>query len=276
MKSERWAKQVDDPSGVVRDALRADPVRNAYMLGDLDATYAPYTHWYASGTTPAADAVMLVYTGLSVPVFLTYGRQGGIDAILEQFIEALPERTMAHIDPGHLEAVDRRYAVDCLRPMLRMGLRATDFAIYPHYAEEPQPLVEQLGHRHTGEIMELYQHYPDSFFEPTQLGTGHYYGIRVDGELASVAGLHVYSPLEQVAALGNIVTHPKHRGRGLSTACTAHLCAALLSQGIELLALNVERKNKSAVRVYRKLGFRDHNTYLEGLVERTLDYRVPH
>ncbi len=272
--NERWTRQVDDPSQALREALRSDPVRTAYLLGDLDPTYAPYTRWFASGFYGVPDAVLLVYTGLSVPAFLTWGQAAGVDAILEAFIDELPERTMAHIEPAHLTDVDRRYDVERLRPMLRMGLRKDDFATFPHYAQEPQPLVEPLGHRDTGAIMELYQHYPDSFFEPTQLSTGHYYGIRVGGRLTSVAGLHVYSPFERVAALGNVVTHPDSRGQGLSTACTAHLCAALLSEGIELLALNVERDNRSAIRVYEKLGFRSHNSYLEGLVERTLDYKV--
>ena len=87
-----------------------------------------------------------------------------------------------------------------------------------------------------------------------------------DGELISVAGVHAVSPKGKLAVLGNIVTHPEHRGQGLSTACTSHLCEHLFAQDIEVLALNVRRQNRSAVRVYEKLGFRYHDTYLEGLV----------
>ena len=78
--------------------------------------------------------------------------------------------------------------------------------------------------------------------------------------------MHAVSPQGKLAVLGNIVTHPDHRGQGLSTACTARLCTRLFDEGIEMLALNVRRQNRSAVRVYEKLGFRYHDTYLEGVV----------
>jgi len=35
------------------------------------------------------------------------------------------------------------------------------------------------------------------------------------------------------------------------------------------MALNVRRQNRSAVRVYEKLGFRYHDTYLEGFADKT-------
>ena len=93
--------------------------------------------------------------------------------------------------------------------------------------------------------------------------------MRVEDELVSVAGVHLHSPTFRIAALGNIVTHPDHRGRGLSTACTEVLCERLFQGEIETLALNVRRHNRSAVRVYEKLGFRYHDTYLEGFVDKT-------
>ena len=124
--------------------------------------------------------------------------------------------------------------------------------------------------------MALFEFYPDNFFEPYQLSTGHYYGIFQEGEgspgpLVCVAGVHVVSREDRLAALGNIVTHPDLRGRGLSTRATSHLCRALGAEGIELLALNVERRNGSALRVYEKLGFRAHCTYIGAFMTRTLD-----
>jgi predicted GNAT family acetyltransferase len=97
----------------------------------------------------------------------------------------------------------------------------------------------------------------------------------VKERLVAVAGVHIVSEVDRLAALGNIVTHPEHRGQGLSTACTAHLAQRLLGEGIDVLALNVVRANASAVRVYEKLGFRENNTYLEGFLTRPLNYRTP-
>ena len=157
--------------------------------------------------------------------------------------------------------------------MMRMGLRAIELVTdVPPLGEGYDPIV-RLGHRDTGDIVALSAFYPDSFFEPHQLSSGHYYGIRTRDtkQLVSVAGLHILSRTDGLAALGNIVTHPEHRGRGLSTACTAHLSAALRDEGVPLLVLNVRHENLGARKIYEKLGFREHQTYLEGFLVRALE-----
>jgi len=268
----RSALRVDDHEAI-RKVLAGEPVAAAYLLGDLDPAYQPFCTWYLSGTPAEDDAVLLVYTALSAPVVLAHGATAGIATILECFVRELPERAHVHMAPEHLPVFDQHFNIDNLRPMLRMGLQAEDPGVIPEVAGD-DPGVETLGHRDTGEIMELFGHYPDSFFEPSQLSSGHYYGIRRGGRLVSVAGVHICSRDERIAVLGNIVTHPDFRSRGLSTACTAHLCRRLLSEGIGTLALNVARRNFSAVHIYEKLGFRECCTYLEGFLQRTLDYRV--
>ena len=180
------------------------------------------------------------------------------------FHSTLPDRPLLHIQPHHLLALDGLFTADGLQEMLRMGCQAEGFTPAPAHEHK----VERLTHRHTGEIIDLYHFYPDNFFEPAQLGTGHYYGIRVDDQLVSVAGVHILGRSSGVAVLGNIVTHPDFRMRGLSTACTSYLCEQLLREGSQVLALNVQRNNHSAVAVYEKLGFRYHDTYIEGFVTR--------
>jgi ribosomal protein S18 acetylase RimI-like enzyme len=252
-----------------RDLLKAllgrDPVTCAYMLGDLDEAYSDFCTWYGVDGADGLEGVLLAYDALSVPVLISYGQSGAIEAIIARFWHDLPGRALVHLQPHHVAAVDQVFGTEGLVPMLRMGLDARDF----RPSQGDASAVEQLSHRDTGEIIELYTHYPDNFFEPAQLDSGHYYGIRVDDRLVSVAGVHVLSHEASVATLGNIVTHPDSRGRGLSTVCTSHLCARLISEGVGTLALNVKRENRSAVRVYEKLGFRYHSTYLEGLVVRS-------
>ncbi len=275
----------------VRRLLARDPFATAYMLGDLDPTYAPFCAWWlasdgaayaegvALGQRPRTDvAVLQVYTGLSAPVVLTHGTAAGISAILGTFINELPQRGHVHMSPDHLAVLDKYFTLERLRPMVRMGMRASQLVEPSPGGESRLPgygPVERLSHRDTGDIIELSQHYPDSFFEPQQLSSGHYYGIRSEaGILVAVAGVHIVSRSDRLAALGNIVTHPDHRGRGISTRTTAHLCRELASEGIELFALNVERRNTSAMRVYEKLGFVDHCTYVEAFLTRTLAHQI--
>lgn len=248
--------------------LSRDPVSTAYMLGDLDADFDDVTTWYGAERDGRLVGVLLFYTGLSLPAILTWGDPDAIGKILAAFGPTLPGRTIMHLPPAHVAAAEQVFDLDDLKPMWRMGVMASDFIRATDAPELGE--VVRLGHRDTGELMALFQHYPDNFFEPAQLDTGYYCGIRIDEHLVSLAGVHVVSPSHEVACLGNIVTHPDYRGRGLSTRCTSHLCEQLVSDGVSLLALNVARENRSAIRVYEKLGFRQHAMYLEGTAHKPL------
>jgi predicted GNAT family acetyltransferase len=111
--------------------------------------------------------------------------------------------------------------------------------------------------------MALYRFYPDNFFEPYQLESGFYYGIRVDGRLVSVAGVHLVSERFDVGVLGNIVTHPDHRGRGLSTRCTGYLLEALFER-VARVALDVDEGNAAAMACFEQFGFRPRCALVEG------------
>ena len=88
------------------------------------------------------------------------------------------------------------------------------------------------------------------------LETGRYVGVRRDGRLACVAGVHVHSPTWGVAALGNVATLPELRGHGLARAACAALCLLLLEDGIDTIALNVRADNDAALAAYAASGSR--------------------
>ena len=269
----RTARRVTDATAL-RRIIAVDPLAGAYMLGDLDPLYAPFCSWYVSADASGHDdAVLMVYTGLSAPAVLTLGAADGQAVILATFVDELPERAHAHLGLDDRDVFLRHYAMDTERPMVRMGVRAGDLVTDPAWEHLAEPVVA-LGHRDTGDIMALSRHYPDSFFEPSQLSSGFYLGVRVAGELVSMAGVHIVSATDRLAVIGNVVTHPDHRGRGFSTACTGVLCRRLAAAGHDIIALNVERDNRSAVRVYEKLGFRVHHSFIQGFIGRTLEHRV--
>ena len=109
--------------------------------------------------------------------------------------------------------------------------------------------------------------YPGNWFNPRMLETGQYVGLRdADGALVCAAGVHVYSAEYRVAALGNIATHPGHRGRGLAAITTAGCCQRLL-QTVDLIGLNVRADNAAAIRAYEKIGFEVRAVYHEWMME---------
>jgi predicted GNAT family acetyltransferase len=64
--------------------------------------------------------------------------------------------------------------------------------------------------------------------------------------------------------VGNVFTHPDHRGRGYGTATTGAVVAELLQRGIRDVVINVDQENVVAVRIYERLGFERYCPFLEG------------
>jgi ribosomal protein S18 acetylase RimI-like enzyme len=244
----------------LRDFLTRDKLANAYLLGDLDPAYFPFCKWYGwRGDDGGLGSVLLVYQGLSLPVVLMVGSKSNFQDFLIGVKPELPERFHFHVLEHHIDTVRHVFSCSDTMRMQRMGLEKADYTSLTSMED-----VERLGHRDTAAIMELYEHYPDNFFEPSQLETGLYFGIRDDDDgLASIAGVHVVSDEYDVAVIGNLVTHPEARGRGLATRCTDRLLEELFER-VSLVALNVQDDNEPAIKMYQNFGFVQNNVFWEG------------
>lgn len=64
------------------------------------------------------------------------------------------------------------------------------------------------------------------------------------------------------AGLGAVWTDPAFRGRGLGAHLTSRLAAAARADGIRLMHLQVEADNATAIRLYERLGFQRHSSYV--------------
>jgi ribosomal protein S18 acetylase RimI-like enzyme len=64
------------------------------------------------------------------------------------------------------------------------------------------------------------------------------------------------------AGLGAVWTDPALRGRGLGSHLTASLAAAARDEGVHLVHLQVEADNDPALRLYERLGFQRHSSYV--------------
>ncbi|MFT5435041.1 MAG: ribosomal protein S18 acetylase RimI-like enzyme, partial [Myxococcota bacterium] len=258
-------KEITD-KGLLYRFLIKDRIERAYHLGDLDPAYFGYCKWWGVlDDTGELEALVLLYTGLRTPAVLTLGSSEAVELVLEsaEVTAALPDRFYVHLLPGHLAAIQNTFEVDALRQMVRMGLTRDTFVP----TDEDLSGVRSVGHADTAALVSLYRFYPDNFFEPYQLESGFYFGSSEDDQLVAVAGVHIFSEEFDVVALGNIVTHPDFRSRGHSRRTTTRLLQALFER-VSVAALNVQRDNVAARRVYERLGFVDHVRYLEGPVKR--------
>jgi predicted GNAT family acetyltransferase len=82
--------------------------------------------------------------------------------------------------------------------------------------------------------------------------------------LVAAAGTHLVSATYGVAAVGNVFTHPDHRGQGYGTVTTSAVVAELLRRGIRDVILNVGQDNAGAIGIYERLGFERYCPFLEG------------
>lgn len=255
-------EQVTDTSSL-EEFLRPFPVENSFVLGYLDPEYAEECRWFARRDATGLRTVLLVYTGLSRPALFFGGHPDGVAPLLRLVRSELPDRAIVRAPRALFESVKTSYQpVGTMREMQRMGLERSTFLARDTGTDDP--MVVTLTHRDTGAILQTYASWPDHFFDPYQLSTGLYFGIRGDAnDIASIAGIHNLSQRYDVAAIGNLVTHPNYRGRGYAQRCTAVLLRRLFAQ-VGLVALDVQSGNVAAIRTYQRFGFQQKAEFFEG------------
>jgi GNAT superfamily N-acetyltransferase len=246
------------------ELLRRDPQLYAYQLGDLDDFFWPYTTWYRLG-----DALALVYHGGDLPTLLAYApdkQQAELADLLTELRPLLPRRIYAHLSPGMATVLAPDFTASGGGPHRKFAF--TELSRLPEGTEVTPSgeLPEVLTSSDLPDLVELYRvSYPGNWFDPRMLETGQYLGIRRDGELLSVAGVHVWSPAYRVSALGNVTTRADARGQGLGRATVAALCQRLLDS-VDVITLNVAAGNSAAIALYTGLGFSPVADYEEALL----------
>lgn len=233
--------------------LAQDRCYAAYAISDLEPGLFELCTWHVAVQDDLKTALTLRFRGLRPPALFAMGSSEGLLLLLRE--ESLPERVYLTGRPAHLSLFQEAFSLGPVGDMVRMVLEPEGFR--PHDGR-----VIRLSRRHLSSLQRLYR--GEGVFASYQLDWGIYYGVEMGGELVSVAGTHLLSPTYQIAAVGNIFTHPGHRGRGYATACTSALVEELLSRSLEIV-LNVARSNEVAFGIYKRLGFREYCPFIEAL-----------
>lgn len=233
---------------------------NFYTLGDLDDFFWPYTTWYAL-KDDEIRALILFYTGITPPVILAINddNHAQMQALAQAVKSLLPPSFYAHLSPGLEDVFQKDFNLAPHGEHYKMVLRDPGLI-----AQIDTKSVAKLTFSDLPELQSLYEvSYPGNWFDKRMLDTSQYFGIRDDEmRLLSVAGVHVYSAEYEIAAIGNVTTHPDFRSQGLGAISTAALCKNLL-QSVDMIGLNVRSDNIPAIMLYEKLGFEIITTYHE-------------
>jgi RimJ/RimL family protein N-acetyltransferase len=263
----------------LRKFLLTDRYFADYARGDLDPAHFQFTAWFGAEERGELLAVAMLYHDLEPPIFFATGEARGIERILDQVVR-LPRISLS-IRDEHLPTIEKFYRTTPV-PMWKMALLAEDRnRVSPSILEwKAEPLrgnqvsvgrtMTRLDVGHLPLLEELYSHGGGDAFRLRSLELGVFYGVYEGERLVSVAGTHVVSDNERIAALGNVITHPAYRGQGLATLATYAVCDELLERGIEMIGLSVSRSNEAAQRVYEKIGFKRHVSFCEGTAVRNV------
>jgi ribosomal protein S18 acetylase RimI-like enzyme len=250
--------------GRIEALLRKNLELHTYSLGDLDDFFWPHTTWYGREEDGVLTDIVLVYTTRArATVIGTSDRPATMRELLRAIIPLLPERFYAHLSPSVEDAFEKTHQLDPHGPHCKMALRDAS-----RVAGIDCDRAIRLTWEDLDDLARLYKEsYLGNWFDPRMLETGQYFGLRVDGQLVSAAGVHVYSERYRVAAIGNVVTHPDHRNQGHAGLVTARLCQSLLEK-VEHVGLNVKADNEPAITCYRRLGFEIVASYGEFMIAR--------
>lgn len=243
----------------IQALLETDRIWSAYALADLDPEHAPYSEWHIN-----QQALLLRYTGLTPPILFALGNADQLDPLL------------AKIPGGDYQISFPENLLDCISLPMQIKERTPMWRmhyIYDQTVQEPTIKVTPLSSKDIPHIIQLYQGQaaaPDGF-HPRQIELGPFAGIREGGQLIATAGVHVLSTSQNVAAVGNIFTHPDYRRKGYAEACTRAVLIELVRMKIQTIVLNVGQKNKAAIQLYQKMGFEPYCRFEEGFIVITQD-----
>lgn len=250
-----------EDEGRIAAALADDRGWAAYALCDLESANRRYARYLGAIQDGRVLAVVLAYSPPGFTSLVPCGDPAGVAAVMAED-RGLPRAATVLVQRHTRAAVEARYHFDRAWTMLRMLLMPGDLRPAPAVAGEIVP----LGVAELPELQRLYAANPESVFTPAMLVPGVYFGARVGGELVAAAGTHGVSVRHRIGVIGNVFTHPAHRGAGLATAVTAAVATALVEGGATEVALNVREGNDAAVRAYERVGFAARETFWEGEV----------
>ena len=246
----------------IESFLRRNVYLHIYGIGDLDDFFWPYTTWYAVRESEEIQAIALLYSGRDFPVLIALLPGKSMEQLIKSIIDFLPSKFHAHLSPDAEAALEQKYEMKSRGKHYKMAL--SDKSLLN---DVDCSGVVRLKSEDLDEVIQFYDNaYLSSWFDPRMLQTEQYFGIRKDGRLVSVAGIHVYSQQYKVAALGNVVTHPDYQGKGFGRAVTARLCRSLC-ETVDHIGLNVKSDNRIAISMYKRLGFEIVGCYWENNAE---------
>lgn len=137
-------------------------------------------------------------------------------------------------------------------------------------AEQPTPAVSdgrirQLTRADAAEMLALVLLTRPGPFTLEALSLGDFWGIRIDGRLAAMAGERMKQPGH--SELSGVCTHPDFRGGGFARLLSMFVAGRIAARG-EVAYLHAYDSNAAAIRLYESIGFRLRSVMNMAMIQR--------
>jgi RimJ/RimL family protein N-acetyltransferase len=258
MTRDKIQIQVLHDKSAILTFLKKSEELHFYCIGDLDDFYWPKTTWYGLIENDVIQSIALLYTGPDVPTLLMFYDNNPEYSfeLLKSIRPILPEKFFAHLSPDLISIFGKENIIENSGLHYKMVLKRNP-------PEIDDPNIKRLSTNDLPIVENLYLiAYPHNWFDRRMVETDKYFGYFINDNLVGIAGIHVYSAIYKVSALGNIATLPGYRGQQIAFRLTSRLCNDLFKD-VNLIGLNVKSDNKSAIRCYEKIGFEIAGNYEE-------------
>jgi RimJ/RimL family protein N-acetyltransferase len=239
----------------VRELLQPMRALAAYPLAYLDPFRFDHCQFYQAHSEGKQALLFHGWGGLG-PSTQMIGDARLLAGLLR--LHPGPRNTLITFEAEHQDVALLTHHLWRPQSMLRMRLDRAAFAPPP-----PAARVRRLVAGDAAELNRLYAMEGEGiWYSGRQIEEGLYYGALQRDRLIAAAGTHIHSVSQRVGVVGNVFTHPDFRGHGLGTAVTAAVSARLLEQA-DLVVLSVDPANRTARRVYERLGYVDAGRVIE-------------
>lgn len=239
--------------------LAKDPIANVLPLGDLYSPLLQVSDIYTAVDNDHIIGVCAVYRAFSTPSIVFGIAEPKVKrALLENIMSKIPDNFISLCQPNDVDLF-KGYTT-----IMHSHLEQQMIANSPKHISHDNVDAAKVNKTEFKPLNEFYVKHHAEAWAPIQFKTGPYYCVKVKGNIVSVAGVHLVTPM--IAQLGNIITDKAYQNRGFATACTALLATTLASKD-RIISLFVKTDNAPAIRVYEKLGF-SKRRYITFLVMR--------
>jgi predicted GNAT family acetyltransferase len=126
--------------------------------------------------------------------------------------------------------------------------------------------IEHLGEADAAEMLALATLTRPGPFTLRAQALGGFWGVRIGGRLAAMAGLRLRAP--GFYELSGVCTHPDHRGEGLGRLMSLFVAGGIAAGG-DTPFLHAYATNEAAIRLYESIGFTLRRAMHVAFLERT-------